>query len=156
MAWERFTDKHNFHTTCLGLRLGTSSTPLPNTSTHLKVTYSGGRREEVWTPYGFVLFCFSIGLQSAESGTSLQKPPLTETELAAQTDQGLWILERYFERSSLSKASARGVRNKSQEYSSWPYPCTETQATESAVRTREIALSCNLLLCYYQQPEFEF
>lgn len=43
-----------------------------------------------------------MGLQSAESGTSLQKLTLAETELAAQTDEGLRIL-RWFERSSHSK-----------------------------------------------------
>lgn len=41
MARDCLTDKHNFHTTCLGLIVGTPSTLIPETSTHLKVTYLG-------------------------------------------------------------------------------------------------------------------
>lgn len=41
MARDCLTEKHNFHTTCRGLTVGTPSTLIPDTSTHLEVTYLG-------------------------------------------------------------------------------------------------------------------
>lgn len=73
MAWDCLTHKHNFHATCLGLIVGTPSTIIPETSTHLKVTYLGeGGSLNTFPPP-------SIGLQSGES-ESVQKLTLVETE----------------------------------------------------------------------------